>query len=245
MQLEIDAVTYRYPGARDAALTEVSSVLRPGITGLVGINGAGKTTLLKLLARALAPLSGQVSLDKDALHGPAGRALASRIALMPQDFRVPGQARVTDVLLYCAWLKGVDSAESLERVEWALHSVNLNDRAHDRIGRLSGGMLRRVALAQALLSRPHLILLDEPTTGLDPEQRAKMRDLLMEQLSGTASIVLLSSHLMEDIEATADRVMMLHEGRLRFDGEIDAFCRVDGEDLAPEAAFLRRIIKAR
>jgi ABC-2 type transport system ATP-binding protein len=182
MKLELLAATHRYPGAREAAVRQVTAAVGPGVTGLVGVNGAGKSTLLRMLSRGQRPTSGHVRLDGRDLYG-RGRQAAAQVSLMPQDFRVPGEARVLDVLLYCAWLKGVRRRVALARGLDLLDRVGLADRAHHRMGRLSGGMVRRVALAQALISRPRLILLDEPTTGLDPEQRASIRSLLVEELT--------------------------------------------------------------
>ncbi|WGL50442.1 ATP-binding cassette domain-containing protein [Nocardioides sp. BP30] len=244
MRLELDRVTHTYPGSRAPAIVEVSAVVPPGITGLIGINGAGKSTLLNILSRGMPPSAGATVLDGTDIYRGGRRATTGRIALMPQDFRVAGEARVEDVLLYCAWLKGVPGALARERAADVLERVDLGPQRFEKIGRLSGGMRRRVALAQALISCPRLVLLDEPTTGLDPAQRAQLRRLVIDEFSGTDAIVILSSHLMEDVEATSDNVILLHEGVLRFAGSIEEFRRVDGEVVDAEAAFLRRIMTA-
>jgi ABC-2 type transport system ATP-binding protein len=245
MALELTAVTHHYRGAAVPAVHSVTVTIGPGLTGLVGINGAGKSTLLRALSRAHRPTGGSILLDGRDLYGRRSRReIASRVALMPQDFRAPGEARVLDVLLYCAWLKGVPRDSAWQRARELLDRVGLSARAGERIGRLSGGMLRRVALAQALISRPQLILLDEPTTGLDPAQRAQIRSLLVESLHDSDAIAVMSSHLMEDVATMAGRLVLLHEGAVRFCGGLTEFCRVDGQSLTAETAFLSRISRA-
>lgn len=243
MELRAEGLGYQYARARRPALDGVDLVLGTGVTALVGVNGAGKSTLLSVLARALRPGSGRVALDGVDIHRARRGAIAPRIALMPQEFALPAGAKVLDALAYLAWLRGVPARDAVRRSEEQLEIVGLAGRKADRVSELSGGMVRRLALAQALVGRPDVLLLDEPTTGLDPEQRAGVRDLLAGSLG--APITLVSSHLMEDVAALADHVVMLHDGVVLFAGSMDAFtARPDGASDDPEAAFLRRMFGA-
>ncbi len=238
--VQASEVGFRY---RDrAALRDVTFELRPGVTGLVGINGAGKSTLLRLLATTAAPAYGSLELfGADAVRG---RSRARRhLGYMPQSLAVPAALRVCDFLGYMAWLRGFRRSERPALVDAALGLVELADRSHEQVGSLSGGMHRRMLLAQAILGDPDLLLLDEPTAGLDPEQRVRVRELIARTAAGRAVVV--SSHLMEDLVPVADRVLMLHEGRLVFDDTMAALGATGAELVRPgsglsphEAAFL-------
>ena len=244
MELLAHGVGYRYAGARHDALDDVALTIGPGVTALVGVNGAGKSTLMHVLARALRPETGTVTLDGVDIHRARRREMAPRIALMPQDFVLPSGTRVLDGLAYLAWLHGVPAKHAVPRSAALLELVGLADRSGDKVSALSGGMVRRLALAQALVGRPDVLLLDEPTTGLDPEQRAAVRALLSDP-RWQAPITLVSSHLMEDVGVLADRVLMVDAGSVLFGGSLVEFCtRPDGSSDEPEAAFLRRLFGA-
>jgi ABC-2 type transport system ATP-binding protein len=161
-------------------LRGVSIEVRPGTTGLLGANGAGKSTLLNVLAGALRPRSGSVELGSENLYGRRRSELLRRIALMPQELQVPNSARLRDATRFLAWARGIEPREITARADDALARVGLTDRAGDRLSKLSGGMRRRFALAQALVAEPEVLLLDEPTTGLDPQQRVVLRELIAE-----------------------------------------------------------------
>jgi ABC-2 type transport system ATP-binding protein len=244
VELRADGVGYRYGTARRPALDEVDLRIGDGVTALVGVNGAGKSTLLGVLARALCPDQGVVRLDGLDVHRVRRREIAPRIALMPQDFALPGGTRVLDGLAYLAWLHGVPAKEAVSRSRELLDDVGLADRSGDKVAALSGGMQRRLALAQALVGGPDVLLLDEPTTGLDPEQRAVVRELLADP-QRQAPITVVSSHLMEDVGVLADQVLMVDAGTVLFAGSLTSFCaRPDGTSDEPEAAFLRRLFEA-
>lgn len=200
------------------ALDDVTFSLEDGITALVGVNGAGKSTLLTTLAGALRPGQGRVLVGGNDVYARRTRKAALRhVALVPQLPQFPKNLRAEEVVAYLAWMRGVPSGECMTRAREALDHVGLGARAKARVGTLSGGMQRRVALAQALASKADVLLLDEPSTGLDPQQRRGMVDLLRD-LPGT---VFISSHVMEDVADLADRVIVLDAGRVRFDGTLD------------------------
>lgn len=218
------------------ALADVTFELGSGIAALVGVNGAGKSTLLTVLAGALRPDKGGVRVSGDDLYtrGTRPRALR-RVAFMPQLPLFPKNLTAHEVVTYLCWMRGARHQDAVSRADAALDQVGLAAQRDTKIGRLSGGMLRRVALAQAIAGQPEVLLLDEPSTGLDPRQRRTMVDLLTD-LPGT---VLISSHVMEDVTDLAQRVLVLHEGTLRFDGGLDAL-----RALAPESASTGRQLEA-
>jgi ABC-2 type transport system ATP-binding protein len=202
---------------RTTALRSTDLVLQPGVVGLLGPNGAGKTTMLRLLATSLPPTTGRIEVAGfDVTAGLAERTEARRrLGYLPQEVTFPRGMTSSGFLDYVAVLKEWRSRESRHReVQRVLDLVGLGDRAAKRISALSGGQRRRLAVAQALLGDPELVILDEPTTGLDPEQRASLRATLS-ALPGT---VLLATHQTEDVAALCDRVLVMDEGALQFDG---------------------------
>jgi ABC-2 type transport system ATP-binding protein len=218
MHLTVSGLSHAY-GPSIKALTDVTFTLRPGVTGLVGVNGAGKSTLMHVLAGLLAPGQGSVVFTGDSgCDEHRWRDLRGRIALMPQSFDVPRNVRTLDAVAYLTSLRGFPSSDSSKRAASALQAVGLADRSRKPIRALSGGMLRRVAFAQAIASDPDVLLLDEPTTGLDPEQRVLVRDLVRGRKD--RGITLVSSHVMEDLQAVADEVVVLDQGELIFAGSM-------------------------
>lgn len=211
-----EGLTVRY--GRAVAVDTVDVSLGSGIIGLVGVNGAGKSTLLTTLAGARRPDAGRVRVHGSELYGRArSRAALSRVALVPQLPHFPRSLTAREVVSYLAWMRGTPSRECDARAREALARVGLEQRTDTRMGVLSGGMQRRVALAQALASDADVLLLDEPSTGLDPRQRRTMVELLR----GLAGTVLISSHVMEDVADLAHRVLVLDQGRLKYDGSLD------------------------
>ena len=210
MQLVIDGVGKRYPG-RGWALSEVTLDLRPGVIGLLGPNGAGKSTLMRILATLARPTSGRVSWNgADLARDPD--AVREVLGYLPQDFGVYPQLSAIEFLDYIAAAKGLDARATRERIDQLLELVNLTAAAHRPLGGFSGGMRQRVGIAQALLNDPSLLIVDEPTAGLDPEERVRFRTLLSE-LSGQR-VVILSTHIVSDVEAVASRIVLLGEGRV-------------------------------
>ena len=202
-----------------AAVRQVSVDLRPGVVGLLGPNGAGKTTLLRLLSTSLPPSGGRIvvaGFDVTATH--ANRIEARRrIGYCPQEVVFPRGMTAASFLDYLAVLKEWQDTEARAReVRRVLDLVNLGDRGAMKVSKLSGGQRRRLAIAQALIGAPDLLILDEPTTGLDPEQRASLRGLI----SGLPGTVLISTHQTEDVSALCDRVLVIDDGAIRFDGTV-------------------------
>jgi len=202
------------------ALDGIDLALTPGITGLLGPNGAGKTTLLRILATVLPSDSGTVRLVGRDPNEPVHRTeIRRRLGYLPQELGFPRGFTAFAFVDYMAVLKEwTDTSARHAEVRRALDQVGLAAVATKRIRALSGGQRRRVALAQALLGSPELLVLDEPTTGLDPEQRASLRQVLAER--GRASVLLLATHQTEDVAALCERVIVLDTGRIRFDGSV-------------------------
>ena len=218
--IEFSSVDKRYGQVR--ALDSVNLEVGRGITGLLGPNGAGKTTLIRIAATVLAPEGGRVSmLGRDPAEAGGRIEIRRRLGYMPQE---PGFYRnftAFEFVDYVAILKEMaDRRQRSEEVRRVLGVVELTDMAHKKIKALSGGMRRRLALAQALIGRPELLLLDEPTAGLDPEQRLRFRETVS-QLANDP-IVLLSTHQTEDVMALCERVVVLSAGAVRFDGAPNA-----------------------
>ncbi|MEO6144225.1 MAG: ATP-binding cassette domain-containing protein [Dermatophilaceae bacterium] len=225
--VSLAGVGKRFRGA--VALADVDLTLKPGITGLLGPNGAGKTTLLRILATVLRADDGLVKLLGRDPYAPDERTdIRRRLGYQPQELGFPRGFSSFTFVNYMAVLKEWSERETRQaEVRRVLAAVGLGDIATKRISRLSGGQRRRVGLAQALLGTPELLVLDEPTTGLDPEQRASLRQVLAE--IATTSTLILSTHQTEDVAALCDRVVVLDEGRIHYDGSVqDLVARAAG-----------------
>ena len=214
--VRVEGVRKSYGGV--AALAELDLELGPGITGLLGPNGAGKTTLIRILATLLSPSAGQVGVNGWWTSDLRDRVeIRRRLGYLPQDLGLYPRFTVFEFVDYLALLKELDDpAERHRRVRAALAAVELEDLARRKIRTLSGGMRRRVGIAQAIVADPLLLLLDEPTTGLDPEQRMRFRQLIAG--IGEQRTVVLSTHLVEDVAAVCTQVVVLWQGRVRFHG---------------------------
>lgn len=210
MQLSVENLNKNYRG-KVQALCSVNIFLRPGVLGLLGPNGAGKSTLMRILATVTRPSAGRVLWnDKDIAQNPD--ALRNVLGYLPQDFGVYPNLNAYEFLEYLASVKGIEPAPARKRIGELLDLVNLTEAAKRPLGGYSGGMRQRVGIAQALLNDPQLLIVDEPTAGLDPEERVRFRNLLSE-LSGER-IVILSTHIVSDIEAVATRIAILAHGQL-------------------------------
>lgn len=212
--LSLESVSYSYPGGH-AAVSGLSLDLGPGILGLLGPNGAGKSTLMRILATLAKPSAGQVRWNgTDIAREP--NALRTSLGYLPQDFGVYAALSAREFLAFLAAVKGLNNGRANERIEACLHQVGLSDVADRRLGAYSGGMRQRVGIAQALLNDPTLLIVDEPTVGLDPEERMRFRHLLTE-LAGQR-LVILSTHIVSDVEASATELAVMASGQLRFHG---------------------------
>ena len=220
-------------GRRRTAVDGVTLTMGRGVHGLLGPNGAGKTTLIRALATVLRPNSGTLSL----LGGVELREARRRIGYLPQEFGHYRRFTVREFVEYVAWLKEMPAREVPAAVQRAVERVGLADRADDRLKTLSGGMIRRVGIAQAIVNDPEVLLLDEPTAGLDPAQRLRFRELLTEL--GTDACVVVSTHLVEDVAAACTDVVLLAEGRLVFQGTPAQLAAAGTDEHAGDSAIER------
>jgi ABC-2 type transport system ATP-binding protein len=208
--LEINNLTKVYSGNITALADFTLSVSR-GVLGLVGPNGAGKSTLMRILATVTRPTKGQATWDGSDITGSPNQ-VRRILGYLPQDFGIYPNLNATEFLSYLAAARGITGTKARTRIRQLLELVNMADARKRRLGSLSGGMKQRVGIAQALLNDPKLLIVDEPTAGLDPEERIRFRNLLSE-LSGDR-IVVLSSHIISDIEAAATSIAIMNKGRL-------------------------------
>jgi ABC-type multidrug transport system ATPase subunit len=212
--VEVNQVSKRY-GKDKLALNDVSLTLESGMFGLLGPNGAGKTTLMRILAGILAPTNGSVSVMGHDLSTPVGRQAAkAHLGYLPQYVTMYDRLSAREFLGFIARLKHLDNVNT--EIERVLEIVNLTTDSHKKIGTYSGGMKRRVGIAQALLGRPDFIIVDEPTTGLDPEERLRVRNTLSDM--ALDSTILLSTHIIDDISQSCRTVAIINEGEILFCG---------------------------
>ena len=209
MKLEIRHVTKRYRDKMAAA--DVSLTLTAGVWGLLGANGAGKTTLMRMLAGILRPSSGRILCDGVEI-GALGGAYREKLGYLPQEFGFYPEFTVQDYLEYMAALKGLPRAEAARQIDALLERVSLAEVRRKKIVKLSGGMKRRVGIAQALLNDPEILILDEPTAGLDPGERVRFRNLLSEFAQDR--IVLISTHIVSDVEYIAAENAVMKDGKI-------------------------------
>ncbi len=210
MRLQIENLSKQY-GRGTLALRNFTLELGTGVLGLLGPNGAGKTTLMSILATITRPSHGRVLWNGvDVASDP--NSLRAVLGYLPQDFGVYPNLNAVEFLEYLAAVKGLDATTSRRRIDELLNLVNLTDVRKRPLGGFSGGMRQRVGIAQALLNDPQLLIVDEPTAGLDPEERVRFRNLLSE-LSGER-VVILSTHIVSDVEATATDIALISQGTL-------------------------------
>lgn len=206
---------------RRLVLDGVTLWLPRGRTALLGSNGAGKSTLMRTLVTDLPPRSGAlVHAGRPIVTRGDRRAARERIGYLPQDFGFDSRFRVQEYVEYMAWLRGVPASQRRTATAVALERVGLTDSAHVKMGRLSGGMRQRSGIAGAIVGEPDVLVLDEPTVGLDPAQRAGFRTVLR---GLPTQRVLLSTHLTEDVESIAEHVIVLEGGQVMFNGSLEEF----------------------
>ena len=235
MALVIDRVSKQYKNK--IAVDRVSVTLEQGVVGLLGANGAGKTTLIRMICGILEPSSGTVSFNGVNAGREEYRAM---LGYLPQDFGYYPEFTARDFLLYFAALKGIPKRQARQRTDELLELVTVQDVAKKKIKTFSGGMKQRLGIAQALLNHPKLLVMDEPTAGLDPKERVKFRNIL--DTLGEESLVLLSTHIVSDVEHIADEVLMMKDGQLIFKGpwtqekgDLEAFYLSQFEEVRPHA----------
>jgi ABC-2 type transport system ATP-binding protein len=215
MNIETAGLTRRF--GRTQAVAGVDLKAGPGVFGLLGPNGAGKTTLLRMMATVIPPSSGTLRLlDRDPREYGPRREVRRRLGYLPQNLGYYPSFTVVEFIEYFALLKEMPASRIPRAVAEAVEQVGLGGQARAKLRTLSGGMLRRVGIAQAIVNDPGLLLLDEPTAGLDPEQRVSFRALLRDL--GQRSTVVVSTHLVEDVGAACTQVALMHQGKIVFRG---------------------------
>ncbi len=237
MNVEISDLTRRF--GRTQAVAGVDLETGPGVFGLLGPNGAGKTSLLRMLATVIPPSSGRLRLlgRNPSAYGPR-KEIRRRLGYLPQNLGYYPGFTVVEFVEYFALLKDMPAGRVPGAVAAAVERVGLGDKARAKLRTLSGGMLRRAGIAQAIVNQPELLLLDEPTAGLDPEQRVAFRALLRDL--GQRATVIVSTHLVEDVGAACSQVALMDQGKLVFHGTpVELTARAEGTAAAGDAPLER------
>lgn len=216
MKLELDGLTKEFGDF--TAVNHINLTMTNGVYGLLGVNGAGKTTLMRMLCTLLKPTSGTICCNgKDIFNMDS--EYRKLLGYLPQDFGFYPEFTVEDYLLYIAALKGIRPVVVKKRVKELIAKVGLSKVAHKKMKKLSGGMKRRAGIAQAMLNNPKILILDEPTAGLDPNERIRFRNLISELSEDR--LVLLSTHIVSDIEYIANEIWLMKDGEILHKGSID------------------------
>lgn len=240
LSLAVTDLRKDYP-RKPRALDGLSLELKPGILGLLGPNGAGKSTLMRILATVARPTSGRATWNgTDIVSKP--NVIRDVLGYLPQDFGIYPNLNAVEFLEYLAAVRGLDAATARRRIDDLLVLVNLVEARRRPLGGYSGGMRQRIGIAQALLNEPKLLIVDEPTVGLDPEERVRFRDLLGEMAG--ERIVILSTHIVSDVEAIASDIAIVAEGRLLARGTPAELARAAGVS-SVEDAYLHFVKAAR
>ena len=214
MKLSVDRLSKQYKNK--IAVDRVSFTLSEGVTGLLGANGAGKTTLMRMMTGILVPTSGEITADGIAVQTEEYRSL---LGYLPQDFGYYPEFTAKEFIQYIAALKGLEKRHAKRKTDELLEVVGLSDVANKKIKTFSGGMKQRVGIAQAIVNDPKILILDEPTAGLDPKERVRFRNLIAE--IGKNTIVLFSTHIVSDIDSIAKSLLMMRDGQIIYEGTWD------------------------
>ena len=233
MDLRISNLTKDFDGFK--AVNNFSFSMDCGVYGLLGVNGAGKTTLMRMLTTLMKPTSGQITWDGEDVFAMDGQ-YRMRLGYLPQDFGYYPDFSVYDYLMYITALKGIRPAVARQRVKELLKQVGLVKARNKKMKTLSGGMKRRAGIAQAMLNDPKILILDEPTAGLDPSERIRFRNLISELSEDR--IVLLSTHIVSDIEYIANEILLMKDGQLVISGTSE-----DIIDSMPESVWISSVSK--
>ena len=234
MDLRIFNLTKDFDGFK--AVNNFSFSMDRGVYGLLGVNGAGKTTLMRMLTTLMKPTAGQITWDGEDIFAMDGK-YRTLLGYLPQDFGYYPDFSVYDYLMYIAALKGIRPAVAKQRVKEMLKQVGLLKARNKKMKTLSGGMKRRAGIAQAMLNDPKILILDEPTAGLDPSERIRFRNLISELSEDR--IVLLSTHIVSDIEYIANEILLMKDGQLVMSGTSENII-----DSMPESVWICRVSKA-
>lgn len=225
--LEMKHVTKKF--RKKEVLKGVSGLLEAGVYGLLGANGAGKTTLYRCLTGLYGVSQGEILWNGENIK--KSKTYLSSIGYLPQKFEGLKELKVTEFLEYFGDMKGMGDSQLEEEIPQILSIVNLQEKANSRVGTLSGGMIRRLGIAQALLNEPKLLLFDEPTAGLDPEERLRFKNIVTQLPKD--KIIIISTHIVEDIEAVCDKIIVMHQGNI-----LGIFSMEELSNMAREKVFV-------
>ena len=217
MELKITHLTKTFD--KTTAVDQVSYTLRPGVYGLLGVNGAGKTTLMRMLTTLIKPTSGDITWDGEDIF-QMEEQYRKRLGYLPQDYGAYPEFTVQEYLSYICVLKGIRPAAAGRKVKQVMEQMGLQKAKNKKMKTLSGGMKRRAGIAQAVLNDPEILILDEPTAGLDPRERIHFRNLISEMAQDR--IVLLSTHIVSDVASIANEIMLMKDGRFISTGTVEA-----------------------
>lgn len=217
MELQLQNLSRQF--GRKCAVDNINATLAPGVYGLLGANGAGKTTLMRMICGVLKATSGNIRLNGKTMQ-ELGERYYARLGYMPQDFGFYPDFTAREFMLYMAAVKGLDKKSAKSRTEELLYMVNLQEAADKKIRSYSGGMKQRLGIAQAELNHPSVLILDEPTAGLDPKERVRFRNLISS--FAKEKIVILSTHIVSDVSCIADTILMMKNGRFLLQEPMDA-----------------------
>lgn len=228
-EVVVECTDVRHAYGRRQALQGLTAAMGPGLIGLLGPNGAGKSTLMGLLATLSRLQSGTIKIGDDDISDID--AIRRRVGFLPQEFTMPALERVRTVVEYAAWARGVDKKSAAQAAQTAMAATGIDERARERVRSLSGGYRQRLGIACALAGEPSLILLDEPTVGIDPVQRVQIRQLLA-QAAQTATVVV-ATHLLEDLDVPGASVVVINEGRALFQGSVPELAQLGAAEVEP------------